>query len=52
MVTIIHIMADGTVKHDITGTEVPKEKCNQLYRIITKSNNEQVRLEQEKVHAN
>ena len=35
MVTIVHIMADGTIKKDITGTEVPKEKCEQLYKIIT-----------------
>ncbi len=35
MVTIIHIMADGTVKDDIRGTVVPEEKCKQLYRIIT-----------------
>lgn len=51
MVTIIHIMADGTVKHDITGTEVPKEKCKQLYRIITRSSNNPVPLNKEDVHA-
>ena len=38
MVTIVHIMADGTIKNDIRGTEVPKEKCKQLYRIITDTN--------------
>lgn len=35
MITVIHILADGTKKDDITGTEVPKEKCKQLYQIIT-----------------
>ena len=37
MITIVHILADGTVKNDISGTVVPKEKCKQLYKIITDS---------------
>lgn len=51
MVKVIHILANGTVKNDITGTEVPKEQCNQLYRIITRSDNIPVPLGKEEVHA-
>ena len=38
MIEIIHILEDGTVTNDITGIEVPKEKCKQLYKIITDNN--------------
>lgn len=37
---IIHILADGTVKDDITGYKVPPNTSREFYNLLTKINSQ------------